>query len=75
MSELRFRDFLETYLQQDCVIGEVPVAIVLNARAEDLETWRQLDERLQSSGAPQEVRKAGKAIWRRYRVACRSTLT
>lgn len=74
MPELSFRDFLETYAQQECATGEFPTAIIRNAEAAELRTWLELEERLKASGANDEVFRAGKQIWRRYRVARRSSL-
>ena len=74
MPELSFRDFLETYAQQDCVTGELPTALRLDADTADARTWLELEDRLKASGANDDVFRAGKRIWQRYRVARRSSL-
>jgi len=63
MPELSFRDFLETYAQQDSVTGELPAALRLNADAADVRNWLELEERLKASGANDDVFRAGKRIW------------
>lgn len=74
MQRLKFRDFIDAYTQHEQVVGEVPVEIRLNAKALEVRTWLEFEQRLRAEGADDELCKAGKRIWQRYRVAARSTL-
>lgn len=74
MRKLKFRDFIDTYTQHEEVVGEVPQEVRLNAKAAEVKTWQEFETRLRAGGADDELCQAGKRIWRRYRVAARSTL-
>ena len=73
MQKLRFRDFIDSYTQHEELVGEVPQEVRLNA-ATEAKTWPEFEKCLRASGANDELCQAGKRIWRRYRVAARSTL-
>ena len=75
MQRLKFRDFIDAYTQQEKLVGEVPTQIRLNASALEVRTWLEFEQRLRAEGADDELCRAGKRIWRRYRVAARSSLT
>jgi len=75
MQRLTFRDFIDVYTQHEEVVGEVPTEIRLNAKALEVRTWLDFESRLRAEGADDELCRAGKRIWRRYRVAARSSLT
>lgn len=74
MQRLKFRDFIDAYTQHEEVVGEVPTEIRLNAKALEVRTWLEFEQRLRAQGADDQLCEAGKRIWRRYRVAARSTL-
>lgn len=75
MQKLRFRDFIDSYTQHEELVGEVPTAIRLNAKALEVRTWLEFEQRLKAAGADDELCRAGKRIWRRYRIAARSSLS
>lgn len=74
MRKLSFSEFVETYARQEDVVGQLPAAIRLNATRADPQTWSELERRLKAGGADEEMCQVGKRIWRRYRVAARTTL-
>ncbi len=75
MQKLRFRDFIDSYTQHEELVGEVPTEIRLNAKALEVRTWLEFEQRLKAAGADDELCRAGKRIWRRYRIAARSSLS
>ena len=75
MQKLRFRDFIDSYTQHEELVGEVPTTIRLNAKALEVRTWLEFEQRLKAAGADDELCRAGKRIWRRYRIAARSSLS
>lgn len=74
MPKLKFRDFIESYIQHEKLVGEVPQEVRLNAKAVEVKTWLEFEQRLRAQGADDELCNVGKRIWQRYRVAARSTL-
>ena len=75
MQKLKFRDFIASYTQREELVGEVPTQIRLNAKALEVRTWLEFEQRLKAAGADDELCQAGKRIWRRYRIAARSSLS
>ena len=75
MQKLKFRDFIDSYTQREELVGEVPTQIRLNAKALEVRTWLEFEQRLKAAGADDELCRAGKRIWRRYRIAARSSLS
>ena len=75
MQKLKFRDFIASYIQREELVGEVPTEIRLNAKALEVRTWLEFEQRLKAAGADDELCRAGKRIWRRYRIAARSSLS
>lgn len=75
MQKLKFRDFIASYIQREELVGEVPTEIRLNAKALEVRTWLEFEQRLKAAGADDELCQAGKRIWRRYRIAARSSLS
>jgi hypothetical protein len=75
MPKLTFRDFINSYTLREDVVGKVPPAIRQNADAAEVQSWSELEHRLRAAGADDDLCSAGKRLWRRYRVAARSSLT
>lgn len=74
MQKLKFGDFIDSYALREDVVGEIPSEIRLIAGAREVKTWSEFGLRLRAAGADDELCRAGKRIWRRYRVASRSSL-
>jgi hypothetical protein len=74
MQRLKFHEFIDSYSQYGDLLGEIPREIRMNAMSAEVGSWREFEQRLRASGADDDVCRTGKRIWRRYRVAARSTL-